>query len=154
MDILLPQDFDNADAPQVLDQARPILELPADAELRVENVTKNARGTRIDFSFTHAVVIDDDMLRDVTGIRVDVSSHGDLKFNSRGTLVSYEVEPADPRQLRAITDHVSKLVENGQVYIAEPGECVDPEQLRKEGKAWYVQADEEGKKHLKRAWVS
>lgn len=154
MDILLPKNFDKQDAPQILDQARPILELPPDAELRVENVAKNARGTRIDFSYTQSVTLDDDMLRDVTGIRVDVSSHGDLKFNARGNLVSYKVEPADPRQLRAITDHLSKLVENGQVYVAEPGECIDLEQLRKQGKAWYVQADEQGKKHLKRAWIS
>lgn len=154
MDILLPKDFDKQDAPLILDQARPILELPPDAELRVENVTKNARGTRIDFSYTHAVTLDDAQLPDVTGIRVDVSSHGDLKFNTRGNLVSYEVEPADPRQLRAITDNLSKLVENGQVYIAEPGECVDPEKLRKQGKSWYVQEDEQGKKTLKRAWFT
>lgn len=154
MDILLPKNFENADALQVLDQARPILELPADAELRVENVTKNARGTRINFSYTQSVAVDDALPRDVTGIRVDVSAHGDLKFNARGNLVSYKVEPADPRELRAITDHLSKLVENGQVYVAEPGECVDPEQLRQQGKPWYVQEDEQGKKHLKRAWVS
>ncbi len=154
MELALPKNFKQDDAPQVLNQARPILELPPDAQLRVENVTKNARGTRIDFSYTHAVKLDDNALRDVTGVRVDVSSHGDLKFNARGNLVSYDVAPDDQRQLRAIRDHLSKLVANGQVYIAKRGEKIDPEKLRQQGKAWYVEQDAQGNKHLKRAWIS
>jgi hypothetical protein len=154
MHLVLPKNFDPADAPRVLDEARAILDLPSDAKLRVENVTKNSRGTRIEFSYTHAVVLDDDNLRDAAGVRVDVSSHGGLKFNARGALVSCNVEPADPRQLRAISDHLSKLVANGQVYVAKPGERVDPEQLRRQGKDWYVQQDAQGQKFLKRAWIS
>lgn len=154
MDLTLPSNFDEADAIHVLDQARPLLDLPPDATFRVENVTRNARGARIDFSYTLAVVLDDDDLQDVAGIRVDVSAHGQLKFNARGILVSHQVEPADPRQLRAITDHLSKLVANGQVYIAKPGERIDPDQLRQQGKDWYVQQDAQGKKYLKRAWIS
>ena len=154
MDILLPNDFEREDAPKVLDNARPILELPPDAKLRVENVTQTTRGTRIDFSYTRAITLDDDSLDDVAGIKVDVSSSGDLKFNARGTLISYEVKPADPRELRAITDQLSKLVANGDVYVAKRGEKVDPEQLRQDGKAWYIQEDAQGKKYLKRAWIS
>lgn len=154
MELALPEHFDEADAIQVLDQARAVLDLPPDATFRVENVTRNARGTRIDFSYTLAVVLEDDDLQGVKGIRVDVSSHGLLKFNTRGTLISHQLEPADPRQLRAITDHLSKLVANGQVYIAKPGERIDPDQLRQQGKDWYVQQDAQGKKYLKRAWIS
>jgi hypothetical protein len=154
MDLELPRDFEEEDALQVLDRARPVLDLPPDAVLRVENVTRNTRGTRIDFAYTVAVELDDDDLRAVAGIRVDVSAHGQLKFNTRGNLVSHQIEPADPRQLRAITDHLSKLVANGQVYIAEPGEQIDPDRLRRQGKDWYVQQDAQGKKHLKRAWIS
>lgn len=154
MELVLPQDFEQADAPRVLNQARSMLALPPDAELRVENVRQSSRGTRIDFSYTHAVKLEDDTLREAAGICVDVSSHGDLKFNARGNLVSYEVEPADPRQLRAITDHLAKLVASDQVYFAEPGEEIDFEHLRRQGKAWYVQEDAHGNKHLKRAWIA
>ncbi|TAH51366.1 MAG: hypothetical protein EYC68_10625 [Chloroflexota bacterium] len=154
MKLALPGNFKAKDAPRVLDQARPILDLPPDAKLCVENVTTNARGTRIDFSYTQSVALDDDDLREVAGIRVDVNAHGDLKFNAQGNLVSYDVEPADPRQLRAIGDHVSKLVANGQVYVAKRGEQVDPERLRQQGKAWYVEEDAQGNKRLKRAWIS
>lgn len=154
MDLVLPQDFEEDDARQVLDEARLMLELPQDAELRVENVTQNKRGTRIDFTYTHSVELDDDELRGVMGVRVDVSSHGDLKFNARGNLVSYQVEPADPRQLRAISDHLSKLVANGQVYIAKRGERIDLDELRQQGKSWYVEEDVQGKRRLKRAWIS
>jgi len=154
MELVLPTDFDNSDAPQILDRAREILELPPDAKLRVENVTKTARSTRIDFLVTRAVTLDDEALNDVMGLRVDVNSHGELKFNAQGCLVSHQVAPADPRELRAITDHLSKMVANGQVYVAKQGEKIDPEQLRQQGKAWYIQEDAQGKKVLKRAWVS
>jgi hypothetical protein len=154
MEFALPKDFVEDDAPQVLNQARRILELPPDAVLRVENVTKSSRGTRIYFSYTHAVELDDDSLRSAAGVRVDVSSHGDMKFNTQGTLVTFNVEPTDPRQVRAITDNLSKLVENGEVYVAQRGEQVDPERLREQGKAWYVEEDAQGNKRLKRAWIS
>lgn len=154
MELALPKNFCEDDAPQVIAEARPLLDLPNDAKVHVENVIQSARGTRIDFSYTHSVQLDDEQLGQVTGIRVDVSARGDLLFGPRGQLITYKVEPADPRQLRAISDHLSKLVANGEVYIAEPGEQVDPDQLRRQGKSWYLQQDTEGHKYLKRAWIS
>ncbi len=154
MALALPRDFESADALQILEQARPILDLTPDAQLHVENVTRTARGTRIDFSYTQRVVLDDNTLCDVAGICVDLRAQGELKFNARGELVQAHVEPADPRQLRAIADHVSKLVANGEVYVPKPGEQIDTEQLRRQGKAWYVEQDAHGYKHLKRAWIS
>lgn len=154
MDVVLPKNFDARDAPKLLDTARPVLQLPPDAKLRVENVTRTARGTRIDFTYTIAVPLDDGELSEAAGVRVEVSAHGDLKFNARGTLVGHDVEPADPRQLRAISDHVSKLVANGQIYIAKKGERVDPDKLRAQGKDWYIVEDEHGYKRLRRAWIS
>ncbi len=154
MKVSLPQDFQAEDAPSVVDEARPVLELPADALIHVENVTQTARGTRIDFSYTTEVGLDKDCPDDVAGVQVDVSSHGDLKFNAQGALVEHDVEPTDPNQLRAISDHLSKLVANGQVYIAQPGEQVDLEALRAQGKNWYMEQDENGTKYLRRAWIS
>lgn len=154
MELALPDDFQADEASQVLNRAREILDLPPDAELRVENVTRNSHGTRIVFTYTHAVELDDEELQNVAGIRVDVNSHGDLRFDTRGCLLSYNIEPADPSQLRAIGDHLCKLVANDQVYIAIRGEKVDPEVLRQLGKPWYIEEDEQGNKHLKRAWIS
>lgn len=154
MELALPKNFQEDDAPKVIEQARPILDLPNDAQVHVDTVSHTVRGTRIDFSYTHSVQLDDEDLGQVMGARVDVNSHGDLVFNSNGRLTNYNVEPADPRQLRAISDHVSKMVANGEVYIAKPDEQIDPDQLRRQGKSWYLQQDEHGNKHLKRAWVS
>lgn len=154
MDLVLPANFDTAEAPQILEQAREILKLPPDTQLQVVNVTKSTRGTRIDFSITHSVTLDDQALSGVAGLRVDVHSNGNLRFNARGCLVSYQVKPEDPRELRAITDHLSKLVANGEVYVAQQGEQIDPEQLQRQGKAWYILQDEQGNKVLKRAWIS
>jgi hypothetical protein len=154
MDIILPNGFQAGDAPQVLDEARPVMHLPPEAQIRVENVTQSPCGTRIDFSYTTPVELDDANLRDAAGVRVEVSAHGDMDFDAHGKLVGYQVEPADPHQLRAIRDYLSKLVANGQVYIAQPGEQVNPDQLRAQGKPWYVELDQHGKKRLKRAWIS
>jgi hypothetical protein len=154
MDITLPKNFVADDAPEVLQRARPVLELPPEAELRVEEVRKTSRGTRINFSYTQPVKLADEALRDVCDVRVDVSSRGALRFNPRGHLVMYKVIPTDPRKVRAISDHLTKLVARGQVYVAKPGEEIDPAQLREQGKTWYVQEDAKGVRQLKRAWIS
>lgn len=154
MELALPKNFHTDDAPDVLDRARPLLDLPANAELRVEDVTKDSQGTRIGFSCTYPVELDDIELHNVTGICVDVNSHGDLCFDAHGCLLTYTIEPADPHQLRAFRDHLTKLLANGQVYVAQPGEEVDAEELRRRGMAWYVEQDAQGTKHLKRAWIS
>lgn len=154
MELELPKNFQAQDAPEVLKRARPVLDLPPDAELRVENVRKTSRGTRIDFSYTHAIEIENRELCGPKGICVDVSSHGDLRFNSRGSLIKFNVVPTDLAQVRALTDHLSKMVAGGKVYVARRGEQVDPEQLREQGKAWYVEEDARGNRKLKRAWIS
>lgn len=154
MELALPQDFQVEDAPRVLAQARPLLKIPADTELRVVNVAKTARGTQIDFAYTQEIRLDDDALTDAAGVCVNVSAHGTLKFDARGKLVSHRIETTDPRQLRAMTDHLSKLVANGQIYFAKPGETIDTEMLRQQGKPWYVEQDADGNKYLKRAWMS
>lgn len=154
MELYLPKNFQAQDAPEILKRARPVLDLPPDAELRVENVRKTSRGTRIDFSYTHAVKIENQELCEDKGIRVDISSHGDLRFNSRGNLVTYNVKPTDPGQVRAISDHLSKMVARGQVYVAKPGEHIDLEALRAQGKSWYLEEDAQGNRKLKRAWIS
>ncbi|MDL1896273.1 hypothetical protein FBQ82_08380 [Anaerolineae bacterium CFX7] len=154
MDIVLPKDFEAQDAPQVLAQARPVLELPPNANPRVENVAQTKRGTRIDFSYTACILLDNELSAEVAGAQVPVTSYGDLQFNTRGALVAYEVQPADPRQVRAIRDHVSKLIANDRIYFAAQGEKVDPEKLRAQGKDWYVMQDERGNKQLCRVWIS
>jgi hypothetical protein len=154
MDLKLPQDFDEQDALNVVDQARPMLSLPPDAKIQVEDVKQSARGTRIVFSYTASVELRQETPDAVTGVYVSISAHGDLRFDSKGALVTAEVEPADPNQLRAISDNLAKLVASDQVYIAKPGEKIDPDKLRAQGKAWYVEQDADGKKYLKRAWIS
>ncbi len=154
MEIVLPKNFEEEDAPRVLELASPVLELPPDANPRVENVAQTKRGTRIDFSYTACILLDKEISEEVAGAQVPVTSHGDLQFNARGALVAYEVQPADPRQVRAIRDHVSKLVANDRIYIAAQGEAVDPQKLRAQGKDWYITQDERGNKQLCRAWMS
>ncbi len=154
MALELPENFQADDAPAVLDRARSILDLPPDARLHVDDVVQSGRETRIVFSYTVCVELKDLPLPEVADVEVEVTAHGDLRFNAKGNLVACELEPADPRQLRAIRDHIAKLVRSGQVYFAEPGEEVDPERLRKLGKPWYVEQDPDGKKRLVRAWIA
>jgi hypothetical protein len=154
MDFVLPKNFQAGDALQVLDRVRRVMHLPPDAQISVENVTQSEYGTRIDFMYTTSVELDDATLREIAGVRVDVSAHGDVDFDAHGELVSYQVEPADPRQLRALRDNISKLVARGLVYMAQPGEQINPDQLHAQGKPWYIELDQHGKKRLKRAWIS
>lgn len=154
MDLAIAKKFDERDAQQILEQARPLLNLPSDAELHLDEISHTARGARICFSYTQSVPLQDGNLGEIAGVCVQVTSHGELRFNARGKLITTNVEPADPGQLHAIGDHLSKMVANGQVYFAKRGEVIDPEQLRQAGKSWYVQEDENGNKHLVRAWIA
>lgn len=154
MKLNLPENFQAEDAPEILDEARAVLALPPEAQLHVENVAQTKRGTRIDFTYTMSVPLENGQVYEMTDVHVEVSSRGDLKFNSHGALVAYELEPADPNQLRAMRDHVHKLIENGQIYVAQEGETVDPEQLRARGQDWYIIRDEHGNKRLCRAWMA
>lgn len=152
--LVLPDDLNEASAAEILNRARDILALPPDATLRVENIIQTQRGTRILFSYTSSVELGGEELREAAGVRVEVRSRGDLRFNRKGDLVRYEVQPADPRQIKAIRDNLSKLLANDQVYVARPGEKVDPAQLAARGKVWYVEEDEAGNKVLRRAFIS
>lgn len=154
MNLVLPQDFDREDAPSVLERARQVLDLPPDAKLQVQDVTQSAHGTKIDFTYTASVALDANYSSDIAGIHVQVSSHGELKFDARGSLMGSKVQPPNENQVRALGDNLSKLVQNGQVYFAKPDEQIDPNELRALGKAWVVQEDASGKKCLRRAWIS
>ncbi len=154
MDIKQPRHLDPAHASQLLESARPQLHVPDDATLRVENVKATARGTNIQFSCNTPVPLEGADLGEASGVSVDVSLKGDLRFDKDGKLVKKKFESPDPQQLDAIRDNVSKLVANEQVYVAQPGEEIDPDKLREAGKPWYVQADENGRLRLKRAYMA
>lgn len=152
--VVLPKDSNERDAAAVLDRARETLEIPPNAEIRVENVVRSARGTRVYFTYTTTVELHGEQLEAIGGVRVNVTARGDVRFNSKGTLIKYEIESADSNQLRAVRENLQRLVANDQIYVAAPGEAIDPERLLAEGKVWYVEQDAEGKKLLRRASIS
>lgn len=152
--IILPKDLDEDVARAVLDRARDALDIPTDAEIRIENVVRTERSTRIYFTYTTSVELHDANLEAIGGVRVNVTSRGDLRFNSKGILIKYEIEPVESDQLRAVRENLRRLVAANQIYVAAPGEAIDPERLLAEGKAWYVEQDAHGKKLLRRASIS
>ena len=154
MDLKLPRDFTPAQADAVVERAKPALDLPEDATLRVEQVKQTRRATEIEFTCVVPTSLETQAADKPLRVCVDVNGKGCVKFDATGNLVSAEVKPLDPHQLDAIRDHVSKLVANDQVYVAAPGEKVDVQELRAQGKPWYVQDDEAGRPRLKRAYIA
>jgi hypothetical protein len=154
MSVQLPQDFQAAQADAVLEAARPALNLPRDVPLRVDAVTQTPRKTEIHFSCTLPVQLTPKGLGDAAGIQVDVSANGSLEFDQRGELVDAQVAPTDPHALDAVRDQVNRLVANDQIYFAAPDEKINPDQLRTQGKPWYVQTDAQGRRRLKRAYIA
>lgn len=152
MGLVLPLDFQEEDAPQILEQARALLDLPLEADLHVETVARTRRGTRIEFSCIRTVELDAGPV--IHCVYVEVTGRGRLRFDARGSLVASHVEPPDENQLHTLRVQLERLVESGQIYVAAPGEQVEIGELRARGQSWYVESGPDGKQYLRRAWIA
>ena len=154
MDLKLPRDFDPARADEILQRVRPALDLPDDTQLRAERVNHTAQGTEIQFSASVPMRLDAPTAKAGGRLIVDIHRRGVIQFDANGNLTRANVEPPDQRQVAALQDNVQKLVAANQVYFAKPGEAIDPDKLRAQGKSWYTQQDERGYLRLERAYIA
>ncbi len=154
MELRLPRDFDPARAGEILDRARPQLNLPPDARLEVTQVKTRSRGTQIQFTAQSPTPLSGPNLGPAEGVTVEVNGHGALEFDKQGRLVKASYSPDDPHQLDAVRANLANLAATNQIYVALAGEQVNPDVLRQQGKSWYVEQDADGRRRLKRAFIA
>jgi len=137
-----------------IERVKNALGLLPDARLELQSATQNAQGERaVEYSAAQ-IKLQGAEFGAADGVTVDERAIVSLHFDMRGALVSSQITPVDERHLRLVKDQVKKLAAADEIYLAAPGEEIDIDALRAKRKPWYVETDEQGRKHLKRAYMA
>ncbi len=137
-----------------IERVRAALGLPAGVSLEFTHATEGAQGERaVEYSATQ-MKLDGAEFGAANGVTVDERATVSLRFDARGALIASQLTPVDPRHLQLVKDQVRKLAAADEIYLAAPGEKIDPDALRAKGKPWYVEIDAQGVKRLKRAYMA
>jgi hypothetical protein len=148
-------DLETARDAGFVDQVRAALNLPADAQLQLQNVARGAQGgTVVEYTIILPIQIIGVKFGAANGVTVDERVNALLHFDVNGACVSWQLEPLNEQHLRLTKGNLRKLAESDAIYLAAPGEAIDPDALRAQGKVWYVETDAQGRKRLKRAWMA
>ena len=138
-----------------VEQVKAALDLPADAQLQLQNVARGAQGGAVvEYTVTLPIQIVGAEFGVANGVTVDERVNALLHFDASGARVSSQLSPLDERHLRLTKDNLRKLAESDAIYLAAPGEAIDPDALRAQRKSWYVETDTRGLKSFKRAWMA
>lgn len=147
--------LDQAREPAFIAQVKQALNLPADAELQIQNIARGAgAGGSVDYAVTMPVELRGAEFGAANGIAVDEQVTASLEFDARGQLVRSRVSPIDERHLQMVKDNVRKLAAADQIYLAAPNEEIDSDMLRAKRKPWYVVTDAQARKRLRRAYMA
>jgi hypothetical protein len=153
-ELRLVGDADMARDASFIEQVKAALDLPADAHLELQHIRKNPQGGHAVEYVAPAMKIEGAEFGAADGVVVDARVQVSLHFDARGALVASQIKPVDERRLRLMKDQIQKLAAAGEIYAASPGEAIDVDTLRVQRKSWYVETDAQGRKRLKRAFMT
>lgn len=130
------------------------LALPADAQVQVKNIARAGERALVEYDITVPIRIVGAEFGAANGVTVDERITARLEFDASGARVSTHIIPLDERHLRAVKDNLRKLAAQNAIYLPAPNEPINPDALRAQRKAWYVQTDAQGHKRLRRAFIA
>lgn len=137
-----------------IEQVKTMLDLPADAQVRLKNLAREENNILVEYEITLPIHIVGAEFGVANGVTVDEHLTARLRFDARGVRVSTQVTPLDEQRVRLMKDNVRKLAMMNAIYLAAPGEQVNPDELRARHQAWYIQTDAQGYKRLRRAFMT
>jgi hypothetical protein len=121
--------------------------------IRIVDSAFDGRDSLLYLSFVRDASLKGKELREAEGLVVELGGTLTLRFDSAGTLDSYFLNDSLDSGIEETKSGVIGLMNQGKIYIAQPGEKVDVSKLVREGIPFYMQEDLEGKKRLFRAYV-
>ncbi len=137
-----------------IERVKTAVGLSAGVSLEFTHMTQGAQGEcAVEYSATQ-MTLDGAEFGAANGVTVDERANVLLQFDARGALVASQVTPVDPRHLQLVKDQIRKLAAADEIYLAAPGEKIDPDALRAKRKPWYVETDVQGVKRFKRAYMA
>jgi hypothetical protein len=147
-------DLETARDPGFIEQVKAALDLPADAQLQLKNVARDAEGAVVEYAITLPIRIVGAEFGAANGVTIDERVDAWLRFDANGVRADARLTPPDQRRLRLTKDNLRKLAAANAIYLAAPNETIDPDALRARRQAWYIQTDAQGHKRLKRAFIA
>jgi hypothetical protein len=120
----------------------------------VEERTKRDFGAVLHYVAPREIQLKGGELGVARGAVVTVMDAVALDVDAEGNVISSNHHKVDRGQEQRIHDHVTKLVERGRVYAAQPGESVDPGLLIERKQPYYIAYDQEGKKRIQRGFIA
>lgn len=137
-----------------IEQVKTALNLPTEAQVQLKNLAHEASGIVVEYDITLPIRIVGTEFGVANGVTVDEHLTARLRFDARGARVATHVTPLDEQRVRLMKDNVRKLAKMNAIYLAAPGEKIDPDTLRARRQAWYIQTDAQGRKRLRRAFIA
>jgi hypothetical protein len=147
-------DLETARAAGLIEQVKAALDLPADAQLQLKTIARDANGAQVEYDITLPVRIVGAEFGAANGVTVDERVRASLRVDATGARVATQITPLDERHLRLTKDNLRKLAAADAIYLAAPDETIDADALRARHKSWYIQTDAQGLKRLKRAFIA
>jgi hypothetical protein len=130
-----------------VERVRAAFGLSPDAPLELQRAEQNAQGEwTLEYAATQYVAVDGAEFGAANGVIVDERASVHLRFDTRGALVSSQVQLVDERHLQLVKDQIRKLAAADQI---DPAPTNAPPR-----RAWYVETDARRRKRLKRASIA
>lgn len=129
-----------------LTRVRRLLQLPQAAQLQLEGIDDGSEGgCSIRYTITIPVKLIGSEYGIADGVTVDERAFARLSFDAGCRLISSRLDGIDERHLELVRDQVKKLAASGQIASTRPEATAAGHQ------PWYLEADAQGVKRMKRA---
>jgi hypothetical protein len=78
----------------------------------------------------------------------------ELYLDKEGNLVKYQIHEPDHIMIDTLEQELNSRLKTGQIHFIDSNEKVSTSELFAKQKPFYIQKDDQGKQHLKRAYFS
>jgi hypothetical protein len=151
--IKLPVPIYGAGAGLFLGTVRKAFALDGLAEMDIVDVVFEGGDTLLYLSFSREVLVEGEELGEASGYFAKLGGSITLRFDSSGSLSTYELEDVSEESIEEGKAGLVKMLKEGRVYFAQPGEPVDISRLIRRKQEFYVQVDADGRKRLHRTYM-
>ncbi len=145
--IKLPVDLMGEGATEFLRVVRDALDLDSVTDLKIDGHEFEGSDTLLHLSFSEDVHVKDPKLGELDGIYVPYSGTASLRFDKEGMLQEYEVVRPNEATEYSLKVTVSEMMQQGEIYIAKPGEKIQAEKFTWSQK-FAVVTDDKGHRRL------
>jgi hypothetical protein len=123
-------------------------------DMNIADQAFDGKDTLLYLSFVRDVAIEGKELKEASGVVVQLGGNLTLRFDSKGELLSYDLEDLLQDGINEEKAGIVGLIRSNAIYFAKPGEKIEVPKLIRQRQRFYIQVDNEGKKRLYKAYAT